>query len=155
MTRRDDRTMDLLAWEPPQVAVGYAGDVAGRGPIGNRIARLVSRALRDARDDKGVSRSEIAAAMSEDLGRPVSVAMLDKWSSEAAEEHRIPLEAFAALIRATGAMDLLGFLPSLFGFVVIPERYQPIVELHLIDEHEAEIRSRRDALTAKLRGARR
>ncbi len=38
MVRRDDRTLDLLSWEPPAVSVGYAEDVAGRGPLENRIA---------------------------------------------------------------------------------------------------------------------
>lgn len=155
MVRRDDRTLDLLNWEPPAVSVGYAEDVAGRGPLANKIARVISRALRDAADDSGQSRDTIAAALSEALGRPISRAMLDKWTSEGSAEHRIPLDAFIALIRVTGAVDLLGFVAEMFGLVVIPERYQAIVELHLVEEHEADIRARKEALTAKLRGGRR
>lgn len=155
MVRRDDRTLDLLSWEPPEVAVGYAEDVAGRGPLENRIARVISRALRDAADDGGLTREAIAKAMTASLGRPVSRAMLDKWTSEGSTEHRIPLDAYIALVEATGAVDLVGFIAEQFGLVAIPERYQAIVELHLVEEHEAEVRARKDALTAKLRGGRR
>ena len=40
-------TGDLFDWQPPQVAVGYSADVAGRGRLDNKIARLIGQALRD------------------------------------------------------------------------------------------------------------
>lgn len=152
--RRDPAQGDLLSWSPPEVALGYGADVAGRGPLGNRIARLVSRALRDARDEAGLDRSAIARRMGEFLERPVTVTTLEKWASEAATENRIPLDAFAALIHATEQFNLLGFVPEIFGFVVVPEKYSAIVELHLVEEHEAEVARRKAALQAKLRGGR-
>jgi len=149
--KRDPLTGDLFSWEPPKVTAGYSDDVAGRGELGNQISRLVGRALRDACDDSRVSRDDIARRMSAHLGRSVSKEMLNKWSSEAAVEHRIPLDAFAALVEATGQTDLLGFLPRLFGFAVVPDRYADIIELHLIDEHEREIAARKAALAARVR----
>ncbi len=92
--------------------------------------------------------------MTASLGRPVSRAMLDKWTSEGSTEHRIPLDAYIALVEATGAVDLVGFIAEQFGLVAIPERYQAIVELHLVEEHEAAVRARKDVLNAKLRGRR-
>ena len=136
------------SWEPPQVAVGYGAEVAGRGPLENRIARLIGQALRDARDD-GRTRRDVAAHMGEVLGRPVSEAMLNKWSSEGSEDHRIPLDAFMALIHATGAVKLTGFVAGEFGLTVIEEQYADLIEAQLLEEQMAELEARRAALAAK------
>lgn len=148
--RRDPLTKDLFSWEPPQVAVGYSAEVTGRGPLDNRIARLIGQALRDARDE-GLNRTEIAARMSDFLKRQVSEAMLNKWSSEGSDQHRIPLDAFIALVQATGVKNLLGFVPGEFGLTVIEDDYAELIEAQLLDEHLEEMQARRAALTARRR----
>lgn len=150
---RDTLTKDLFSWEPPQVAVGYSAEVTGRGALDNRIARLISHALRDARED-GLTRAEIAKRMSNWLGRQISEAMLNKWSSEGSGEHRIPLDAFIALVQATGNKDLLGFAPSEFGLTVIETEYAELIEAHLLDEHIEELQARRQVLTARRKARR-
>jgi hypothetical protein len=150
---RDPLTKDLFSWEPPRVAVGYSADVTGRGPLDNRIARTVGQALRDARDE-GRTRAAVAAAMSAFLKRPVSEAMLNKWSSEGSDQHRIPLDAFIALVSATGAKALLGFVPGEFGLTVIENEHAELIEAQLLDEHLEEIQARRAALAAKRRARR-
>lgn len=135
---RDPLTKDLFAWQPPKVAVGYGPEVTGRGPLDNRIARLIAQALRDARDD-GFSRAQIAKRMSDYLQRPISEAMLNKWTSEGSGEHRIPFDAFIALVDATGARNLLGFAPGEFGMTVIDHEYAEIIEDQLLDEHIKEM----------------
>ncbi len=152
-SKRDTRTKDLFNWQPPKVAAGYSDDVTGRGALDNRIARIVSRALRDAKDD-GRKRVDVARDISAFLDRSVSSAMLDKWASESSGEHRIPLDAFIALITATEAYDLLGFIPGMFGYVAVPEQYEHIIELQLLEEKEKEIAARKDVLRAEW-GARR
>jgi hypothetical protein len=52
------------------------------------------------------------------------------------------------------ATALLGFMPGLFGFVAVPERYAGIIEMHLLEEHEAEIAARKAALAAKWKAKR-
>lgn len=151
---RDNLTADLFAWEPPQVAVGYAPDVAGRGGLDNQISRLVSRALRDCRDEGNGTRADIARRMTAYLDRPISEGILNKWSSESSDEHRIPLDAFIALIHATQANELLGFVPKLFGFAVVPEKYADIIEIHLIEEHERDVAARKAALIARAKAKR-
>lgn len=147
---RDPLTKDLFSWEPPKVAVGYSAEVTGRGPLDNRIARLIGQALRDARDD-GVSRARVAAGMSEYLGRPISEATLNKWSSEGSEDHRIPLDAFIALVHATGARALLGFVPGEFGLTVIEGEYADLIRLHLIREKRQELEAQEQVLMTHLR----
>lgn len=151
--RHDQSTGDLFEWQPPQVAVGYNADVAGRGALDSQISRLVGRALRDSRDD-GKSRTEIARRMSAYLDRPISETMLNKWCSESADEHRIPLDAFIALIHATGINELLGFVPEKFGFAVVPEKYADIIEISLIEDHERDIAARKAALQVRLKARR-
>lgn len=151
---RDPHVRDLVSWETETVTIGYGDDVVGRGSLGNRIARLVSRALRDTKDD-GLSRAEIAQRMGAFLERQITLASLDKWASEAAEEHRIPLDAFVALIEATGQHQLLGFLPGMFGFAVVPVRYVKMIELQQLEDHEREVAARKEALQAEIRRTRR
>lgn len=150
---RDTLTGDLFSWTPPTVAVGYSAEVTGRGALDNRIARLIGHALRDARED-GMSRAEVARRMTDWLGRAVSEAMLNKWSSEGSEEHRIPLDAFIALVHATGNKNLLGFAPGEFGLTVIETEYAELIEAHLLDEHIEELQARRQVLSARRRARR-
>jgi hypothetical protein len=150
MVRRPIALPDLFAWQPPQVAAACPEDVTGRGALGNRIARLVGRALREAADN-GHDRKAVAATISRTLARPVSPDMLNKWASEASDEHRIPFDAFIALVEATDYRDALGFMPEMFGYAVVPEKYAGIIELHLIEEHEAEIAARKSAVLNRLK----
>jgi hypothetical protein len=150
---RDPLTKDLFAWEPPKVAVGYSTEVTGRGPLDNRIARLIGQALRDARDDD-LTRSEVAKRMTAYLHRPISEAMLNKWSSEGSEDHRIPLDAFIALVHATDARELLGFVPGEFGMTVIESEYAEMIKLHLIREKRQELEAQEAALLARWKSRR-
>ncbi|MCF4125007.1 hypothetical protein [Methylobacterium sp. SyP6R] len=150
---RDLHARDLSAYEPEPVTVGYGEDVAGRGDLGNQIVRLVSRALRDA-SIADIPRAEVARRMAEYLGREVRVATLDKWASAAAVEHRIPFDAYVALVHATGRHDLLGFPASLFGYAVVPASYIDMIELQQLEEHAREVAARKAALEAKIAGRR-
>lgn len=151
MARRDPLTRDLFNWQPPAVAVGYGAEVAGRGALDSKIARLIAHAMKDARDVRRVSRGEVAKRMSVYLGRTVSEAMLNKWSSEGSEDHRIPLDAFVALVDATGAQGLLGFVPGEFGLVVIEQEYAELIRLHLIREKIKDMQAQEQTLLARLR----
>lgn len=147
---RDPLTKDLFAWQPPQIGVGYGAEVAGRGALDNKIARLISHALRDVRED-GLSRAEVARRMTAFLGRPISEAMLNKWSSEGSEDHRIPLDAFIGLVHATGAMALLGFAPGEFGLTVIETEYADLIEERLLEDQIEEMQARKHLLAARRR----
>lgn len=145
---------DLSGWQAPRVAVGYSDEVAGSGELPNQIARLVSRALRDARKERELSRAEVASRLTAELGRKVTETTLEQWASEASVSHRIPLDAFVALIAATGATDLLGFMPGLFGFVVVPRRYRAVIDLQLLEEHERALAAHKARILAELGGQR-
>ncbi|KQQ85851.1 hypothetical protein [Aureimonas sp. Leaf324] len=154
MTRhRDPHTKDLLAWEAQTVRVGFDEEVTGRGDLSSRIARFLARALADAKD-AGMDRNDIARAMGEYLDRPIAKATIDKWASEAADDRRIDLDCFIALVHVTRDLRLLGFMPAMFGCAVVADRYVDLIELHEIEEHEREVAARKSALQAKVRGRR-
>lgn len=150
MARRDPLTRDLFSWQPPEIGLGLSAEVTGRGALDNKIARLISHALRDARED-GVARIEIAKRMSAFLGRSISEAMLNKWSSEGSEDHRIPLDAFIGLVQATGNKNLLGFAPGEFGLTVIEAEYAEMIEERLVDDHIEEMLARKQVLATRRR----
>jgi len=152
--RRDPLTKDLFSWEPPKVAIGYSEDVIGRGRLDSKIARLISHALRDTREEQGLGREDVAQHISDFLGRKVSADMLYKWSSESSEDHRIPLDAFVALVHATGAKGLLGFVPGEFGLTVIENEYAELIEERLLDDHIEEMQARRQVLAARRKAKR-
>ncbi|ADZ72429.1 hypothetical protein [Polymorphum gilvum] len=151
--RRDPLWQDLFSWAPPKATVSLGAEGPGRGALDSQIARLVSRALREAREE-GASRADVARRIATTLGRSVSEATLDKWASEAAEEHRIPLDAFLALVEATGCNGLLGALVERFGFVVVEARYADLIELHLVEEQQRKMDAHRCALEARWRARR-
>ncbi|WP_288082626.1 hypothetical protein [Shinella sp.] len=152
--RRDPLTKDLFSWEPPKVAIGYSADVIGRGRLDAKIARLIAHALRDAREEHDLSREDVAQQISDYLGRRVSADMLYKWTSESSEDHRIPLDAFIALVHATGAKGLLGFVPGEFGLTVIENEYAELIEERLLEDHIEEMQARRQVLVARRKAKR-
>ena len=148
--RGDTRTLDLLDWQPPQVAVGFENEIRAAS-LDAKIAKALSQAIRES----GKRREAIADEMSRQLGRSISVATIDAYTSEAKEGHRIPLDRFIALIHATEAHQLLGWLAEEFGYAVVPAQYRDLIELHLIEEHEKEIADRKASLQARYKGGRR
>ncbi|PZR89673.1 MAG: hypothetical protein DI537_20730 [Stutzerimonas stutzeri] len=143
--RGDSQTGDLLNWEPPKVAAGFeAGAIRG-----SRLASQISQAVALALKSSELSRAEIAARMSTELGYQISENMLANYASEGAEAHRITLERFIALVEVTGCFDLLGFVAERFGLVVVDRKYQALINVHLADEAEQKIQKFKAAEKAK------
>ncbi|GGB55345.1 hypothetical protein GCM10011316_29250 [Roseibium aquae] len=147
---RDPYTIDMFkGWTPPRVSVGFEpGSIPGKR-LSSRISRAVAKALRES----GKDRATIAGQMSQRLGSPVSVAMLDSYAAESKTDHNISVERLIALIHATGKTELLGFLADEFDLAVIPKRYENVIELALIEDHKREIEGRARYLQAKIRSA--
>lgn len=148
---RDPNTLDLFRdWKPPMVASRFEpGSITG-----NRLASRISRAIARALKDCGKDRMTVAAQMSEQLGTRISKEMLEAYASEAKTGNNITVERFVALIHATGKTELLGFLADDFDMAVVPRRYENVIELALIEEHQRMVETRKRTLQAQLKGAR-
>lgn len=65
-----------------------------------------------------LSRYEIAGRISELMGRDLTKSMLDKYTAESAEEHRIPAEIVPALCLVTGSFEPLRTLAAALNCAV-------------------------------------
>ncbi|MGB3834441.1 MAG: DNA transposition protein [Mesorhizobium sp.] len=146
--RGDSQTGDLLAWEPPKVAAGFAEGAVRGSRIASQISQVVRLAL------NGHDRADIAERMSDELGYPVSLHMIEKYASEAAEAHKITLERFVALIEATGCVDALAFVAERFDHIVVPRQYGAIIRKHRLRELRERLDREESAIDAELRGLR-
>lgn len=148
--RGDRQTLDLLAWEPPEI-VGRFDEVRVRASsLRSRIAKGIAQTLKEC----GMPREQVARNMSDWLGagEEVSKNMLDAYASEAREEQTISLLRVAALIHVTGDVRLLQLIAEMFGHSVIEDRYVAWVEIGQLSDTREEIEK---ALDAAKRNARR
>lgn len=142
---KDTVTPDLFNWTPPKVAVGFEPNAIQGNRLSSRISRAVAKALKEC----GKSRNDVAAAMSERLGHKVTTATLDAYASEAKIDNNITVERYLALIHATGKTELLGFLADDFDLKVVAAKYENVITLALIEDHEEEVSKYKKALQAK------
>lgn len=137
--RQDDRTLDLLSWEPPAPIAAFPEEKVRAADLRAMLAKAVSLSLKEC--DR--SRAEIAAEMSQYLGEPTSENMLNAYASEGREEHVINIVRFIGLAHATGdAQRLLQLLANQFGMAVIPQRYVAAIEDAVIADKIDELKQR-------------
>jgi len=123
--RRCNKTDDLLSWTPPQPVKSFPADRVRAASLAATIARGVSEALKRS----GQDRDQVAKSMAEYLGESVSPNMLDKYASEAAEEHVINVVRFMALVHATKSRELIQMLAEPFGWAVVEQRHLDAIQL--------------------------
>lgn len=149
MARRPVNTaqMDLLDWTPPEPVTRFDEDQVRAASIAGKVCRGVSVSLKEAAE-QGLSREDIARAMSDFLGAEVSKNMLDAYASQAREDHIINVVRFIALIHATKDRRLLEMIAEMFGWAVIDRKYLRLIKLGALQD-------RRDDMTREIEAERR
>lgn len=139
MSRRRRHTSpphpDLFSWQPPKVVSAYAPEKVRAASLAASLSKAISASLREC----GKSREIVARDMGDYLGEPVSPDMLDKYSSEAAENHIINAVRFIGLIAATRDRRLLELIAGQFDWAVIERKYLPAIDYAALLEQRAEI----------------
>lgn len=115
----DTQTLDLLSWEAEPIVEAFAPERVRAVSLRAKIARAVSEAMMDCVH----SRAVLADRMSEFMGEPVSVNMLNAYASEAREDHSMPFIRLLGLIHATGDVRLLQLGAEMFGYSVVENKY--------------------------------
>ncbi|MDN7351794.1 hypothetical protein [Acetobacter senegalensis] len=133
--KTDSRQLSLLDWEPPVIVTGYDPMLVRGNTFEFRLCRGISVSL----EECGKSRPEVADIMSDIMGRPISVNMLNAYASGQREDHQISVPRFNALISATGDRRLVEFLAEGHGWTVIERRYLPMIELAAVAERKKEL----------------
>jgi len=151
MTRRScQNTLSLFDWQPPQAVKRFEEHRVRSASLAGEVSRWLSEALTDCEDD----RPTIARKLGEFLGVEITVNMLDKYASEAAEEHIINLVRFIGLVKVTGDRRLINHIAEKIGCIVVPEEYGDLIELAQQEEQlkRAERKVRALRYSAKKKG---
>lgn len=139
---RDLKTLDMFTeWQPPEVVQRFEDVRVRAATLRQKLAMGVSETLKSADED----RDAIAAKMAEWLGEEVSKNLLDRYASQASEEHVISLLRLIALIHATGDLRILQMIAEMFGHSVVEDRFLPWIEVGQLAERKDEIVSAFDA----------
>lgn len=149
MSKKPDiRQLSLLDWEPPLIVTGYDPALVRGNSFGFRLSRAISVTL----EECGKPRPEIAEHMSDILGRPVTINMLNAYASGQREDHQISVPRFDALIGATQDRRLVEFLAEGRGWAVIERRYLKAIELAAVAERKKELTRMENGLRRQLGG---
>jgi hypothetical protein len=143
--------MDLLSWEAPELAPSHDEARIRSANLSDRIARAVAETLRQC----GLDREEVAEQMTAFLGRPVSKAMLDQYSSQAVAEKEITLSRAVGLAKITGDDRHLQAAIEPLGKVLIDRQYLAAISEAMIDAKLEELKEQKRQLRREWEGSRR
>lgn len=146
--RRDQRTLDLLSWRPPEVAPSFRPEQVRAASLQTSLCRAIALAIKES----GKGRDQVVAEIGEYLGETVSKNMLDAYTSEARDDHVINVIRFWGLLHAVRDIRLLQMIAQTLGWAVIPERYLGAVEEAMLAAEEEDIVQRRRQARRKWRG---
>ncbi|MER8990455.1 hypothetical protein [Mesorhizobium sp. M0678] len=122
--RRDQLTVDLFRdYHPEPVVERFDATAVQAWSPEARLSKAVALTM----DEAGMTRDEIAAAMSALLKATVSKATLDGYASQAREQHSISAVRLAALIEVTGDARALNVLLEHSGLIVVPQKYEALM----------------------------
>lgn len=122
--RRDSLTADLFRdYKPEPVVERFDAEAVQAWSLEGRLSKAVALTM----DESGISRADIATAMSDALKATVSKAMLDGYASQAREQHSISAVRLAALIEVTGDARALNVLLESSGLIVVPQKYEALL----------------------------
>jgi hypothetical protein len=137
MRKRDDKTLDMFE-EIPHAHPMTPGAWRFRA----EIAHCMSEAIKTCNKD----RYQIAADMSRLLGREISVNTLDKYTSEASEDHIPNFETAIAFDAATEQTALASFFAGKLGCRVLPGKDSLLAELGRLEQMKGEIAKKEKAI---------
>jgi len=133
----DTLTGDLFA-SIPQAHPMNPGAWRFRGEIAHVMGEAIKLCVKD--------RYQIAADMSRLLGREVSVNTLDKYTSEASEDHIPNLETAIAFDAATEQTALASLFASKLGCRVLPGKDSLVAELGRLEIMKGDIAKQEKAI---------
>lgn len=135
----DPRQMSLLDLLQKAQELRPEAPDEGSLNVHTRLCHALTSAVRQS----GLSRWEIAGRMSHLLGTEISKYMLDGWSAESKETHRIPAEYLPAFSAATGSREPLQILTDAAGLFCLPGPEALRAEIQKLREQEKKVSAER------------
>lgn len=122
--RRDTSTLDLFRdVEPAQVVLRFDAEEIKAWSMARRLSRAIAKTL----DGCGMTREEVAEALSEHLGEKVSKAMLDAYASPE-KPHAMPAHRLAGLFAVTCDERPLNAMLNEVGLIAVPAKYEALLK---------------------------
>lgn len=147
-------TADLLAWKPLAPEVRFDDPMITRAATRYaQLCRAMSAVLTDVRNEKGLSRADVAARMSVYLGEDYTEARLNADTAESKDTHIINPIRLEAFCHATGDSRVWSLLLESLGLAVIERRYLPCIEAAVLAEKADDIAAALKIAKAKVREA--
>jgi hypothetical protein len=115
----------LLDWTPPEPVITFAPERVKAASLANEMSRVISETLTDCT----MPRDQVAQRMSDYLGTPITLNMLDKYASEAAEEHVMNIVRYIAFLIVTGDRRPLQHIAEMIDCIVVPASYRKLIDL--------------------------
>lgn len=149
--RRDTFTVDLFKdYQPQPVVERFDADEVKAYSLSGKLSKAVARTM----EESGMSRDEIAAAMSDITKSQISKATLDAYASQAREQHQISAVRLAALVTVTEDVRPLNVLLEEAGFIVIPRKYEALLKRERARELRDQLEREANAADAEWRARR-
>ncbi len=134
---QDKKTLDMFDGIPKAHPM-----TAGAWRFRTEIALVMGEAIRKCSKD----RYQIAADMSRLLAREISINTLDKYTSEASEDHIPNLETAIAFDAATEQTALASLFASKLGCRVLPGKDSLLAELGRLQQMKGDIANQEKAI---------
>lgn len=115
------------------------------------LSLRIKTALGQALKECPMSAPQVATAMSEMLGQPITPDTLYTYTAASKPDHQITLLRFKAFVRVTRAWWLWDLLVEDDGLVVMEGREARLAELGLLEQERAALERRLKALKTELR----
>ncbi len=133
-------TMNLLDYEAPRVAEGFAPKQIRAATLESRLALAVSTSLKE----HAIDRAEVARQMTAYLGDAegaVTPAILDAYASQARTAHVINGARLVALCHVLGDIRPLALLADELGYAVVEPKYVHLVRAQMLEDHAEKLRA--------------
>ncbi|MGY5789092.1 hypothetical protein ACXHXM_02175 len=149
--KRDIFTVDLFRdYQPQPVVDRFDVEDVKAYSLSGKLSKAVARTM----EESGMSRDELAAAMSEVTKSQISKAMLDAYASQAREQHQISAIRLAALVTVTEDPRALNVLLEEAGLIVIPKKYEALLKRERARELRDQLEKEANAADAEWRARR-
>ncbi len=123
--KRDTFSLDLFRdYQPEPVVERFPDDQVKAWSMAGRLSKAIALSI----EESGMTREDIAAAMSDITKTSVSKALLDAYTSQAKENNQISAVRLAALVAITGDARPLNVLLEEAGLIVIPRKYEALLK---------------------------
>ncbi|MGO8313465.1 hypothetical protein ACC827_24610 [Rhizobium ruizarguesonis] len=149
--KRDTFTVDLFRdYQPAPVVDRFDHEEVKAYSLAGKLSKAVALTM----EESGLTRDELATAVSDVTKSPVSKAMLDAYASQAREQHSISAVRLAALITITEDPRALNVLLEDAGFIVIPKKYEALLKRERARELREQLEREERAADAEWRAKR-